>query len=200
MQTHKTTWFVQIEHSCHMESTWPLYHQPAAASFVVVVCCVSEGIKNERREWGRYEKSFGFARQGSSGIYYKQIHKRLFLMGKQKYCQVLHSEDAWLYRSRRNRVCVVVESLPSQPGQSITQDFWMDPIRKEVCEPLWQRRRLFVCWLLCGICIAPWKKLGLKKLLKRGFKCIKILVAYLKHSEKSTEECDLLSTKLLTRV
>ena len=32
---------------------------------------------------------------------------------------------------------VVVESLASQPGQSITQDFWMDPtIRKEVCEPV----------------------------------------------------------------
>ena len=42
-------------------------------------------------------------------------------------------------------LCVVVESLASQPGQSITQDFWMDPtIRKEVCEPVCGSGYLFV--------------------------------------------------------
>ena len=31
-----------------MESTWPLYHQPAAASFVVVVCCVYQKASRMR--------------------------------------------------------------------------------------------------------------------------------------------------------
>ena len=190
-----------------MESAWPLYHQPAAASFVVVVCCVSEGIKNERREWGRYEKSFGFARQGSSGIYYKQIHKRLFLMGKQKYCQVLHSEDAWLYRSKRNRglesVCssTRVFGFSTRPKASLKISGWIPSAKKSVNPCVAAAAAICLLVVVRCICIAPWKKLGLKKLLKRGFKCIKILVAYLKHSEKSTQEwCDLLSTKLLTRV